>query len=486
MSNVIVSQNMLLPVPVPGVDPGPDYANNLNSSLNIIDGHNHSPGSGVQINPMGLNINSNLNIQGNQLTNVYGVLFSAPASSSQTTFLYTAPQSGGGVYDLYYNDGAGNVIPLTKAGVVNSTASSIPGESYSAGTFTWKQGAGSTTPANFDIGSITIRPNVSSTTYGITVSPPSGISSAYSLVLPALPSATSIMQLDNSGNITASLTVDNATIVISSNMLTVGTIQSANLAAGSVGTSALAANAVTNAKIASSVTSGTLLNSVTFTYTGSTQTWTVPAGVKNIIAVGCGGGGGGAGGQSASNPGYGGGGGGGAPAFTIPMSVTAGNTLNIVIGNGGSGGSGANPGGAGSSGGTTTFNGFAFYGGNGAPGGGTGGAASLVISGIGSDGGAGAANGGSAGSNGGASSYYSSGVAAGGAAAANSGYGGGGGGGGSGYGGQGGYGGAGGGGGPSNGNGYGAGGGGGCGNTSGGNPQTGGGVGSPGFLTIYY
>src|SRR5208282_2814808 len=142
-------------------------------------GHDHSPGSGVPITPFGLDISSNLNIQNNELTNVYGITFSASAASLQTQFLYTAPQTGGGINDLFYNDGAGNVIPLTKGGIVNAVASSIPGESYASGTFIWKQGSGSTTPANFDIGSVTIRPNIAATTYGVVVNPPPSISSQY-------------------------------------------------------------------------------------------------------------------------------------------------------------------------------------------------------------------------------------------------------------------------------------------------------------------
>lgn len=209
MANVIVSPNMSLPVPVPGVDPGPDWANNLDSSLNIIDGHTHAPGSGVQVTPQGLNINSDLSIQNHNLTSVEGVQFSAPASSSLLTYLYTNAQSGGGVTDLFYNDGAGNVIPLTKAGVVNATLASIPGESYAGGTFTWKQGSGSTIPANFDIGSVTIRPNVAATTFGVVLQPPAGIASQYSLDLPEVPASTSFVTLDSSGTLAATVPIAN-------------------------------------------------------------------------------------------------------------------------------------------------------------------------------------------------------------------------------------------------------------------------------------
>ena len=51
MANVTLSPNMNLPVPVVGQDPGPDWANNINSSLGILDQHDHTPGKGIQIVP---------------------------------------------------------------------------------------------------------------------------------------------------------------------------------------------------------------------------------------------------------------------------------------------------------------------------------------------------------------------------------------------------------------------------------------------------
>ena len=236
-----ITPNMGLILPTPGQEPGPQYGVDQNQSGTITDGHNHTPGSGVQIPPAGLDISTNLNFQNNSPYNVSSVIFSVPASNSGLTTLYTAPQSGGGITDLFYNDGAGNVIALTKAGEVNATIASIPGESYAGGTFTWKQGAGSTTPANFDIGSVTIRPNVAATSNGVVLGPPSGISSQYNVQLPIVPGVTSIMQLDSSGNMLGTLVPDNSTIVISSQVLQVP--------ASGITTTQLANGAVTRPKL---------------------------------------------------------------------------------------------------------------------------------------------------------------------------------------------------------------------------------------------
>lgn len=262
----IISPNMGLVISTVGVDTGLQWEQNSNASAYTIDSHNHSPGSGVQITPQGMNISSSLNFQNNSAQNIYGLMFSMSGTSTATGLLYTAPSSGGGVNDLFYNDFAGNVIQITKSGIVNAVASSIPGESYAGGTFTWKQGAGSTTPANFDIGSVILRPNTAGTTNGITLSPPSGIASAYSLALPALPPSQQIMTLDASGNITAPYTFDNVTIQQSSSVINVvnvpngaitatqianNTITATKMANNSIATVAIQANAVTRPKLVS-------------------------------------------------------------------------------------------------------------------------------------------------------------------------------------------------------------------------------------------
>src|ERR1700722_5805524 len=128
MSNFLISPNMDLPIPVVGVDPGPDYANNLDSCLTLIDGHNHSPGYGVLINPDGLDINTDLTMNQNNLTNVRSIRFfpqSAPLSLvTDITCLYSVTESGSNG-DLWYNDASGNQIQITKTGAVLATISAL-------------------------------------------------------------------------------------------------------------------------------------------------------------------------------------------------------------------------------------------------------------------------------------------------------------------------------------------------------------------------
>jgi hypothetical protein len=144
-------------------------------------------------------------------------------------------------------------------------------------------------------------------------------------------------------------------------------------------------------------------NSQTFVSSG---TFTVPAGITQIIVVGshagAGGGGGGGGGSGGGD-----GGGGGPSIFASPiiMSVSPSQQFTVTIGAGGSGGTAGNSsaGGAGGVGGTTQFGSFNFYnnlgGSGGGGGGGAGGTSYVGGAGAGPAGGYGGTTGGSSGGN---------------------------------------------------------------------------------------
>jgi hypothetical protein len=249
--SLILSPQMSLPVPVVGEENGPQFAIDINNCMSIIDGHNHTLGSGALVPTAGLDINTSLSFQGNSATSVGSIVFTPQASPlTGVATLYVAPNGGTGVDDLWYDDGAGNQIALTLSGAVNATIANLPGESYSGGTFTWAQGPGSTTPAFFDIASVTIRPATAGTTNGVTVNPPSAISSAYSIYLPPLPGATSFLTIDTGGNITG-------------NIATSGGIAGSNIASGTVTGTNIAAATVTGANIASSTVTGSNIATAT-------------------------------------------------------------------------------------------------------------------------------------------------------------------------------------------------------------------------------
>lgn len=203
MSNVIITPNMNLPNPVPSVDPGPDYANNLSNALNVIDEHTHVPGQGVPVPPAGLNINADLPFQNNNLTGAKSVRFQPQPSA------LSGAMDLGAIYvvgpDLYYNDGSGNQVKITTGGSVNAGAGSISGlpsgtasVAYSGGTYTFQ--SATATSAVLDLGSAILRDNTASSK-GLTLSPPNSMAADYTITLPPLPSVTSFLTIDASGTV---------------------------------------------------------------------------------------------------------------------------------------------------------------------------------------------------------------------------------------------------------------------------------------------
>lgn len=368
----INSPNMNLPIPVVGNEPGPTYAEDVNNSLTLVDSHDHSPGSGVQITPNGLNINTDLTFSNNFATNVAGVTFQAQTSTPAN---FTIHSEG---VDLYYVDGNGNNIQITSAGGVVGTPGSITGlvspasATYIPGnqTFVWQSNIG--IAANMDAGSLLLRNLSPNSTFALTLSPPAALSSNYTITLPTLPASSKILTISNAGAVSAVTDVDNSTIVISSNNLQVpsGGITATQLATDSVTTVKIADDNVTAAKLAPNIQ---LVTHLTYT---SSSSFVVPAGVVELRYILQGGGGGGGGGGASSTGNGGGGAGGNAGAFVDGITrVTAGQTVTVTVGaagaagagvlnsNGANGGNGGNTSIAATSFGTITVSGGAGGGG---------------------------------------------------------------------------------------------------------------------------
>jgi hypothetical protein len=223
VDETVLTPYMSLPNPIPTVALGPNWAYALSACMNQIDSHNHSSGQGQQIQPSGLNINSDLTFNSNNATALRVTRF-----TSQSGTIANAGSEKGQIYvvgnELYYNDyTGGNIVQITNNGSVNAGAGSISGlpsgtasASFAAAVFTWQ--SATSTPANMDFGSAVLRN--SSNTYGLTLQPPT-LSSNYSITLPTVPVTTNIMSLDSSGNMGASINVDNASLQLSANVLSV-------------------------------------------------------------------------------------------------------------------------------------------------------------------------------------------------------------------------------------------------------------------------
>lgn len=235
-----ISPNMQLVVPAVGITSGPQWAADIDISLGLIDSHDHTPGKGVQITPAGLNINSDLTIQTNNLTNPRSVRFAAQSSSlSGAADLGAIYESG---VDLYYVDGNGNNIRLTQSGSIVGATGNISGlsapasASYVSGssTFVWQSAVN--TSANLDAACLLQR-NLTASSNAITLCAPSSLASNYSITWPAsLPASTKIATFDSSGNIGDVYDVDQSTLTISSNLLQIKNsgVNTPQLADGSV------------------------------------------------------------------------------------------------------------------------------------------------------------------------------------------------------------------------------------------------------------
>ena len=256
-ATVNVSNYMLLPIPAVGIDPGPDWATQINNCLTRIDQHTHVAGYGQPVPVAGLNIATDFPMNSNRILSVKELVFTPQVAAISPTGVDQASlYSVNG--ELYYNDLAGNSVPITHAGHVAAANGSIAGlispaaANFGSGVFLWQANVGAPIAANMDFGSAIMRNNTSGAVFGLTLSPPV-LSTNYIVTLPPDPSTaggTKIMQMDTSGAMTATLAVDGTTLTNSGTTLAVGVIQSGNIDSLAVHTGNLAAGAVTTAKIA--------------------------------------------------------------------------------------------------------------------------------------------------------------------------------------------------------------------------------------------
>ncbi len=132
--------NMSLTQPTVGVTAGSTGAQNLVDAEGIIDAHDHSPGRGPRVPTAGLNLNADTPLNGHKLTTVNGVVFNQVAITDAGG-LYVGPTG-----DLYFIDGAANVIRLTINGGLNLASANFTSDVDLGGHSLI--GAGSVVPTN--------------------------------------------------------------------------------------------------------------------------------------------------------------------------------------------------------------------------------------------------------------------------------------------------------------------------------------------------
>lgn len=220
--------NLLLPIPT--VTLGPLYANELNNALTFVDSHNHTAGQGVPVPAIGLNINADLPINGNNLTIIRSSRYQDQPSPLSLVSDITCIYSSGG--NLYWNNASGAQVQITAGAALNAASiGGIGGDYTTSGaslfyltltkTFYFTQAAN--TAANLDGGSVTIREPVLNAK-GITLASPTALAADYSITLPTgLPAFTGIVTMTSSGNLAAIDAADETSLTQVAGILSIKT-----------------------------------------------------------------------------------------------------------------------------------------------------------------------------------------------------------------------------------------------------------------------
>ena len=107
-----------------GTTTGPQWATDLNSSLDAVDDHDHSTNKGIRITPAAVNINADLEYNQNSATELKNVIFDSSVTAATTS--YSVYQASG---NLYWRNGSGTAVQITTGSAVNAGAGSISGMS---------------------------------------------------------------------------------------------------------------------------------------------------------------------------------------------------------------------------------------------------------------------------------------------------------------------------------------------------------------------
>jgi hypothetical protein len=194
----------------------------INASLDAIDLHNHTTGAGVQIPAGGLNLTTDLTLNGTcALTNAKALAFTTQASYTVSKSLWVKTSDG----ELYWRNASGTDVKITSGGTLNiSIVGGILGDyaaaaaavyyDDSAQAYRFLEAAPSPNSwSRVQCGDLDLYEHASGIANRVRLASPTGLAASYALTLPAaLPGSTSILQVSSAGAITASNTVGSLTV----------------------------------------------------------------------------------------------------------------------------------------------------------------------------------------------------------------------------------------------------------------------------------
>ena len=281
--STVTTPNMNLVLPVPTIEPGPDYATEINSAFDTIDAHTHVSGDGVQIPTAGININADFPMNDYDLTEVRTVRFTSQSASLVESADIGCIYNVGG--NMYWNNASGTAIQITAGSSLNAASiGGIGGDYISSGASMYYTSISATyfltsttnTPANLSAATIKIAEATTSPNT-ISLKSPSSLAASYNVTFPAaVPASNRVVVMSSAGTLSVA-TGGVATDDIADSAVTTAKIADLNVTTGKI-----AANAVTRAKLSAlgnlssagtgaalSVTGTTITTFCTRTFTGT-------------------------------------------------------------------------------------------------------------------------------------------------------------------------------------------------------------------------
>lgn len=249
--------NLTIPVVGPSGTLGPQWAEDLNTDLDLLDQHDHSVGKGVKVTPAGFNVNQDFSMNSYLVTDIAQLAINN-LSGTQPTAASRIYEYGG---ELYFNDGSANQVQLTSGGAINVAALGTITGDYSTSTadltyvdatktFIFKQSA--TVTANINSGPVTIYRNTAGSPYARIQQDASQSGNLVWSLPSSYPASTLPLKSSSAGvlSIAQILTADIAddqvtTVKIPDSNITTAKIANLNVTEGKI-----AAAAVTTTKIA--------------------------------------------------------------------------------------------------------------------------------------------------------------------------------------------------------------------------------------------